>query len=726
MQKAKPSTGRSMIEILGVLSVVGILSVLIVSMLPYLFSKKSANDVWYEVMLRATAVITNRHIFEELPLNSVFDSGELSSQTESGYPIETQKNADDGFVVYVSNVQNKVCKRILELENKMVYRLTVDVGSGEVDYKVSKDICSQTQVMGFYFTMEAVENLCPPSHPQPVNCKTTPGVDERGCQIYLYDCQEHEKCINYSLSECQGSESCMGGICCGQEEYYDDTASKCCMNARQEYYDETSCMTRYVPASLNSCPSYQYACSSSESCSHQGCCPSERFNLLTRECCEQGSLYQSASEMCCPLTPEGYDETACMTKLLLATPGVCAHYVSACGTDEHCSEGVCCPSGTNYDKTAGLCCSDAEESYQADTCMTKLVPSTSGSCAYYTSSCTTDQICSQGHCCANGLLYDSVAGKCCPAAPEGYDETACITQLVPSSAGVCAYYTEKCNKNNDEVCLPDGTCTKCHEVTASWFASNEPPGKSGGTAWTSYSSGDKTGDTRPVWYCNYWKVMSSSTGTGEHWYNPSTQSYCNYREVLRLTSSGTFECDNCGGFFKEGGLGTAWGWCGCGDNYVYDASTKTCKSPCSNGYTQYGPECIPCDHNTPTTDGKTCLAANVCDPSIPAWTEGSKVFHYPTWLSNVPSSCCSKTENEGYCIQTASGACSWANGCVLYQSNLPQAAHGEKIVHPQVCLWGGNTGEYCCYPNEISTSSGCQACPSGQTANKQTNLCVSG
>ena len=115
MQTKMNEIGRSMIEILGVLAVIGVLSVGAVAGYRYAMDKYRANDIVYEVNMRATDVW---HRFQDKPLPALGDEtafSEWNNTTQTGYPITISPFPDVAFKIGVQNVSSRVCKNVMTM-----------------------------------------------------------------------------------------------------------------------------------------------------------------------------------------------------------------------------------------------------------------------------------------------------------------------------------------------------------------------------------------------------------------------------------------------------------------------------------------------------------------------------------------------------------------------------------------------------------------------------------
>ena len=108
--------GRSMIEILGVLAIIGVLSFGGIQGYKYAMDKHRANDIINEVNMRATDIW---HLYQdaekELPDSPDEDAfPEYGEMTQTSFPISVTSHPPISFRVWVDNVPSDVCKKVLQ------------------------------------------------------------------------------------------------------------------------------------------------------------------------------------------------------------------------------------------------------------------------------------------------------------------------------------------------------------------------------------------------------------------------------------------------------------------------------------------------------------------------------------------------------------------------------------------------------------------------------------
>ena len=144
-------SGRSMVEILGVLAVMGVLSAGGIYGYSFAMDKYRANDIVYEVNLRANDVW---HKYQEQPLPDPSEDGtdfdEFPDMTGTGYPIYMTSHPDIAFKTYVEGVSSRVCKNVVNMNlNGIVKGIQfVQVAQGEGDlvkYTGNASICGEDE-----------------------------------------------------------------------------------------------------------------------------------------------------------------------------------------------------------------------------------------------------------------------------------------------------------------------------------------------------------------------------------------------------------------------------------------------------------------------------------------------------------------------------------------------------------------------------------------------------
>ena len=108
-----------MIEMLGVLVVIGVLSVAALFGFTYAMNKYKANETIHDVMLRASNVPMIDEYYQIRPTNYAFKFPDLQDELSSmGYTMKTLKTDEFGYVYKVEapSVPRRICSLILQME----------------------------------------------------------------------------------------------------------------------------------------------------------------------------------------------------------------------------------------------------------------------------------------------------------------------------------------------------------------------------------------------------------------------------------------------------------------------------------------------------------------------------------------------------------------------------------------------------------------------------------
>ena len=106
-------SGRSMIEMLGVLAIIGVLSITALVGFTYAMNKHRANETIYDVMLRGTNVPMVDENYASKPSGHEFRFPDLPAGTY--YPMTTKKDAGSSYYVEATGVTYRVCELILKM-----------------------------------------------------------------------------------------------------------------------------------------------------------------------------------------------------------------------------------------------------------------------------------------------------------------------------------------------------------------------------------------------------------------------------------------------------------------------------------------------------------------------------------------------------------------------------------------------------------------------------------
>ena len=300
-------TGRSMLEMLAVLALMGLISFAGLVGYNEAIVRNQAVNIEKDALLRATAVnaLSQSYFVRSLSENAAIDLSGFSDKIQD-MTVSTKKETNASFIITYTGVPRRVCDRVIETNAIGLYKTTVNNADLSLDNMTT--ICTgatNTISFSFYragYTSSRVEEAGDSGS----SSTTNPCAEIRcnGCQVCL-----NGVCVNDS-SKCSGCQTC-NGICI-------DDDSKCgsgsCING-----------TCYCPAGVSG-TSCEIApeCTNDTDCSDPKIC---RNN--TCMCPTVGSLSK-----CQELS----EQNGCNVIVTSANGTACTTTGGAAGT---CQSGVC-------------------------------------------------------------------------------------------------------------------------------------------------------------------------------------------------------------------------------------------------------------------------------------------------------------------------------------------------------------------------------------------------
>ena len=210
-------SGRSMVEMLGVLAIIGVLSVGGIMGYSYGMDKYRTNETINEINLRLTTLQTQTLSGGELNLN------EFAPSTGLGYTVgENYGWAEDDTKIYIgfSGIPEQVCEMVYEAMITEVDRIDVTTS------QESTSLCGKDNEMKFYID-SGVEAICEPPCAAGEHCvdgvtcvaegKTTAPLcsETKPCEGECIECFS-QRCqpTRLNAAPCnEGAGMCMNGIC---------------------------------------------------------------------------------------------------------------------------------------------------------------------------------------------------------------------------------------------------------------------------------------------------------------------------------------------------------------------------------------------------------------------------------------------------------------------------------------------------------------------------------
>ena len=115
-RRVSPSSGRTLLEMLAVLAIIGVLSIAALVGFTYAMNKHRANETIYDVMLRGTNVPMVDENYASKPSGHEFRFPDLPAGTY--YPMTTKKDAGSSYYVEATGVTYRVCELILKMTRR--------------------------------------------------------------------------------------------------------------------------------------------------------------------------------------------------------------------------------------------------------------------------------------------------------------------------------------------------------------------------------------------------------------------------------------------------------------------------------------------------------------------------------------------------------------------------------------------------------------------------------
>ena len=482
---ASSKTGRTILEMLAVLALVGVLS--IGGLLGYrlVMIRHKANETIHDVMLRATNVpmVWNdyaslydyKYIFPELIPNDV---------NPVGYAVETWAEPIDSDFVYrveVKDMPYEVCRHIISMKptDIALYKAGDEIDRTGVDS--SQNDCGRNTInMYFFFTGEFSdeERLCTrANYTESKECCEAFGSEwiKGACRAPCEECEmrnpssgvcAYNPNLNKECCEKISPNYWANGTCCEKEEQ----SKECCLFAAREWSGSTCCTAGQVvvggecqnPATCSACQDYNAATNTcTDHVRTSACCTAAGREWSGSTCCAAGQVVVGGK---------------CQNK---ATCTSCQDYNAATNTcTNHVRTSECCTAAGRL--WSGSTCCTAGQVVVNGQCQNK---ATCTSCQDYnastntcidhvrTSACCTaaGRLWSGSTCCSAGLILIGNNCATCCSAGKGYDK-------IKHTCTECAagYYSDVCDNLACKKC-PHNTysaagaksCIKCPDGTVS-------------------------------------------------------------------------------------------------------------------------------------------------------------------------------------------------------------------------------------------------------------------
>ena len=366
--------GRTLLEMLGVLAIIGVLSITALVGFTYAMNKHRANETIYDVMLRGTNVPMIDEYYYDKASGYEFRFPGLVNNGRQGtyYPMTTKKDAGSSYYVEATGVTYRVCELILKMNPTDIDQIVV----GNTVYQGDSDICGNADGLAMKFCFGEDGTICDGTGHGGSSGGSGSGGSSGSTSGGSGSGSGSGEIGTTCDPACGTCEQCVDGSC----EVRPCSISSCPDTQQPTGTDECGC----IIGCEDKCPNL--TCGTCEVLNYETCTcdvdPSctceerggETIYYLTGTCCEQPSSCCSVDEGCvqeeCTIT----DSTQCGVFCTegAQTTSVCCTAVSIDGDDpmnhvwvgDPYGEGYCCASKSE----SQACCEAAGETWNNGVC----------------------------------------------------------------------------------------------------------------------------------------------------------------------------------------------------------------------------------------------------------------------------------------------------------------------------------------------------------------------
>ena len=283
--------GRTLLEMLGVLAIVGILSITALVGFTYAMNKHRANETIYDVMLRGTNVPMVDENYASKPIGHTFTFPDLPAGTY--YPMITKKDSGSSYYVEATNVTYRVCEMILKMNPTDIDRIMV----GNVAYEGDSDICGTNDGLAMKFCFGTDGTICDDVGSSGSGSGSGSGTEDPCLGI---DCGAHGICNNGVCDCTNGYE----GVHCEMPPAC--TTDEDCLNGEVCTEYECVCPTLPIPTECQEITTVEEGCDqitnlpdgtecSTGVCLEGACCNPDD----SQACCEaSGKKWEEGTQTC--------------------------------------------------------------------------------------------------------------------------------------------------------------------------------------------------------------------------------------------------------------------------------------------------------------------------------------------------------------------------------------------------------------------------------------------
>lgn len=332
--------GRTMIEMIGVLAVIGLLSLTALWGYQLMLRKHRANALLDDIMLRAVSILTTDHylahqgdfLFPDLPQDGTVSS---LGTTIRAYPSRTE--GVYAFQIEIEQVPPSVCRSLFNMNPGTIDGMAADgvyyKNNGVLSGSSVENICGTDEEALKTVTMYFVGEKDSQATCQGANCGCSADQITCGSGDNTWCCEKDNTCGD-STGNC-----CADGLCCPNSQVSfcllntngvcEET--KCCSSAGkiQVAYKDATVTVKVciedVLCSAGETVCIDDCCTEDETCHYGKCC--KPANVCGDSCCDDGQICDAATGSC----------------------GCATGSTAYCFREEYgeCKQYDCCPNGSS-------------------------------------------------------------------------------------------------------------------------------------------------------------------------------------------------------------------------------------------------------------------------------------------------------------------------------------------------------------------------------------------
>ena len=289
--KNQAQDGRSMVEMLGVLAIIGVLSIGGIAGYRMAMNRYQANQIANEInLMRTDAKIKVARGVDELLLGEPYDGddGHLNFNANYGVAVkfeeigtDTPGETEKGYSFTLSNIPEGVCKPLVALLDNMDDTADIKIGD-ESYYDENEDFCGETNEVMVAFSSKDLGGMSSGSDNPPTD--TEQGDESQNAPVCNLDTCPRNKCNEDGTCDCPEGTTWNNGecICADNNQHlygnqcvsceggtWDSTSKRCkCDNGIWDM-EEGKCVNASCGTGETTCNDNQYCDTSpTSSCSN--------------------------------------------------------------------------------------------------------------------------------------------------------------------------------------------------------------------------------------------------------------------------------------------------------------------------------------------------------------------------------------------------------------------------------------------------------------------------